>query len=165
MVSLAAADRDPARFADPDRFDVSRADANRHIAFGKGIHACLGAPLARAEGEIAFARLLGRYPRSASPFQSRRSPGGRTSCAASERSRFGSERVGVLASLGVPPRTIPPDFYKRPGPFPVPSVVMFRLIVRATGTRSGVFSAVSDPLLYAAAARRLAGTVAPSSSA
>ncbi|MFN8593541.1 MAG: cytochrome P450 [Thermomicrobiales bacterium] len=62
MVSLAAADRDPERFADPDRFDVGRPDANRHIAFGKGIHVCLGAPLARAEGEIAFATLLARYP-------------------------------------------------------------------------------------------------------
>jgi cytochrome P450 len=62
MVSLASADRDPARFADPDRFDVARPDANRHVAFGKGIHVCLGAPLARMEGEIAFGALLRRYP-------------------------------------------------------------------------------------------------------
>lgn len=61
-VNLAGADRDPAKFGDPDTFDVRRPDANRHIAFGKGIHVCLGAPLARAEGEIAFARLLRRYP-------------------------------------------------------------------------------------------------------
>lgn len=62
MVLLAAADRDPERFTDPQAFDITREDANRHIAFGKGIHACLGAPLARLEGQIAIASLLARYP-------------------------------------------------------------------------------------------------------
>lgn len=62
MSSLASADRDPAKFANPDTFDISRPDANRHIAFGKGIHVCLGAPLARVEAEIALATLLRRYP-------------------------------------------------------------------------------------------------------
>ncbi|MCA9877343.1 MAG: cytochrome P450 [Thermomicrobiales bacterium] len=59
---LASANHDPQRFADPETFDISRADANRHIAFGKGIHACLGAPLARLEGQIAIASLIKRYP-------------------------------------------------------------------------------------------------------
>ncbi|MFM9106038.1 MAG: cytochrome P450, partial [Chloroflexota bacterium] len=62
MSSLASADRDPGKFANPDVFDISRPDANRHVAFGKGIHVCLGAPLARVEAEIALAVLFRRYP-------------------------------------------------------------------------------------------------------
>jgi cytochrome P450 len=60
---LAAAGRDKAAFPEPDRFDLHRADAERHLAFGKGQHFCLGANFGRLEAQIAVAELARRYPR------------------------------------------------------------------------------------------------------
>jgi hypothetical protein len=61
MLMIGGANRDPEAFPDPDRLDITR-NAKSHISFGRGIHHCLGAPLARFEGRIAFRRLLERYP-------------------------------------------------------------------------------------------------------
>jgi cytochrome P450 len=70
ICSIPAANRDPDLFPDPDRFDVER-DAARHVAFGFGIHQCLGQVLARAELRIVYGSLFNRLPnlRLAIPFE------------------------------------------------------------------------------------------------
>jgi cytochrome P450 len=62
-ISLSAANRDPAVFSDPDRFDLGRASARSHIAFAQGPHVCLGIHLARLEARTALGQLLARFPR------------------------------------------------------------------------------------------------------
>jgi cytochrome P450 len=61
FVIIAAANRDPAQFRDPEKFDIAR-ESNDHVAFGDGIHFCIGAPLARMEGSIAIGSALERFP-------------------------------------------------------------------------------------------------------
>jgi cytochrome P450 len=76
MVMIGSADRDPRQFADPDRLDITR-EGSDHVAFGHGIHHCLGAPLARMEGRVAFGTLLPRFPDLAlacAPDEVRRGP-------------------------------------------------------------------------------------------
>lgn len=62
LVGIGAANRDPGRFPEPDQLDLGREDATGHLSFGHGIHRCVGAPLARAEAEIALRKVLTRFP-------------------------------------------------------------------------------------------------------
>ena len=62
LPAISSANRDPAQYPDPDRLDLGR-DTSGHVAFGHGIHHCLGAPLARMEAEVALGALLARFRR------------------------------------------------------------------------------------------------------
>ena len=65
VLYLAGANRDPAVFPDPHRFDVTRDNAGRHLSFSGGRHFCLGAALARAEGEVGLRTFFERHPGAA----------------------------------------------------------------------------------------------------
>lgn len=74
VLLLGGANRDPAVFADPHRFDVTRAEAGENLAFSSGIHYCIGAALARVEGEVGLAALFRRFPDLALAGAPRRRP-------------------------------------------------------------------------------------------
>ena len=74
VLLLGGANRDPGVFADPQRFDVTRIDASEHIAFSSGAHYCLGAGLARMEGEVGLRALFDRFPELALDGEPHRRP-------------------------------------------------------------------------------------------
>ena len=105
VLLLGAANRDPDQFHEPDRLDVGRREQN-HLAFGRGIHHCLGAPLARLEGRVVLETLIERFP---SMHLLEEHPAFRNSVGAT-RPRFpaGSRRASVGVSDGQRPARGPP---------------------------------------------------------
>ncbi|EUA90615.1 cytochrome P450 family protein [Mycobacterium ulcerans str. Harvey] len=87
---LAGANRDPAVFPNPHRFDVERANAGRHLAFSTGRHFCLGAALARAEGEVGLRTFFERFPDVRAP--AREVAATPACCGAGRRCRSRSDR-------------------------------------------------------------------------
>ena len=77
IIPVNVANRDPEFFTDPDDLDLARANVRQHLAFGYGIHQCLGQPLARAELQIVLPEVFRRLPSLRSPYRSRRSPSSR----------------------------------------------------------------------------------------
>ncbi len=76
MVYLASANRDPAKWSDPANFELAR-ERQRHVAFGHGVHTCIGAPLARMEARAAMGALVSRFESIARGAErGRRLPGG-----------------------------------------------------------------------------------------
>ena len=163
-VSLAGANRDPAVFADPDRFDIRRPDAGRHLAFAHGPHFCLGAHLARLEARIAIEAVLAglpglrldpRYPSAPRGLVFRKPPalrvrwnpcgaglkwhGGEASCAPSTRTTRSrppatSERTLAPVTFARPA----PRWLRpcRPGRSGTPGSTARRIRRRGTGSRS-----------------------------
>ena len=105
LPAISSANRDPAQFPDPDLLDLGR-DTSGHVAFGHGVHHCLGAPLARMEAEVALAALLARFPRISlalpaselrwRPVSPSAAPLSRTS--ADTRSSPGLDRLAAISS-------------------------------------------------------------------